>query len=64
MSSPVCIDGNLACPPEDCSGTPGFYELLDAPADPSHERHEELRDWTGDDFDPQVFSVVLEHFPE
>ena len=57
MSGPVCIDGNLACPPEDCGGIPGFYELLDALADPRHERHEELRDWIGDDFDPQAFSV-------
>jgi hypothetical protein len=59
MSGLVCIDGNLACPPEDCGGVPGFYELLDALADPSHERHEELRDWIGDDFDPQAFSVDL-----
>jgi hypothetical protein len=56
---PICIDGKLACPPDDCGGIPGFYELVDALADPSHERHEELRDWIGDDFDPQAFSVDL-----
>ena len=54
---PVCTDGKLACPPEDCGGIPGYYHLLDALADPQHPEHEEMRDWIGDDFDPQLFSV-------
>ena len=54
---PLCIDGKLACPPEDCGGIPGFYDLLDALDDPNHERHDELSDWIGEDFDPQAFSV-------
>ena len=54
---PVCTDGQLACPPEDCGGIPGFYDLLDAISDPNHERHDEIRDWIGDDFDAQAFSV-------
>jgi hypothetical protein len=57
MTSPMCIDGSLACPPDDCGGIPGFYELLDALADPKHEQHQEMRDWIGGDFDPQAFSV-------
>ena len=57
MSDPICVDGNLACPPDDCGGIPGFYELLDALADPNHEQHEEMRGWVGDDFNPQAFSV-------
>jgi len=54
---PVCTDGKLACPPEDCGGIPGYYNLLDALADPQHLEHEEMREWIGDDFDPQTFSV-------
>jgi hypothetical protein len=54
---PVCTDGQLACPPEDCGGIPGFYDLVEAISDPNHERHEEMLDWIGDDFDPQAFSV-------
>jgi hypothetical protein len=54
---PVCSDGQLACPPEDCGGVPGFYDLVEAITDPNHDRHEELRDWIGEDYDPQVFSV-------
>ena len=56
ITYPVCIDGQLACPPEDCGGIPGFYDLVEALNDPNHERHEEMLDWIGD-FDPQAFSV-------
>ena len=55
---PVCTDGQLACPPEDCGGIPGFYDLVEALNDPNHERHEEMLDWIGDDFDPEAFSVA------
>ena len=54
---PVCVDGKLHGPPEDCGGVPGFYDFLEAIADPEHERHEELKEWLGDDFDPEAFSV-------
>jgi hypothetical protein len=54
---PVCTDGRLACPPDDCGGIHGYYGLIEAIADPKHERHEEISEWIGDDFDPQAFSV-------
>jgi Plasmid pRiA4b ORF-3-like protein len=54
---PVCTDGQLACPPEDCGGIPGFYDLVEVLNDPNHKRHQEMLDWIGDDFDPQAFSV-------
>jgi Plasmid pRiA4b ORF-3-like protein len=54
---PACTDGQLACPPEDCGGIPGYYDLLDALADPSHPRQEELRDWIGAEFNPDAFSI-------
>jgi hypothetical protein len=54
---PICTDGKLACPPEDCGGVPGFYDLLEALADPKHEQHKEMLDWIGKGFDPQAFSV-------
>jgi hypothetical protein len=56
-SYPVCTGGELACPPEDCGGIPGFYNLIEAIADPDHERHEEMIEWVGKDFAPQAFSV-------
>jgi hypothetical protein len=56
-SYPVCTDGQLACPPDDCAGIPGFYDLVEAIADPNHQQHKELRDWLGYDFDPMAFSI-------
>ena len=54
---PVCTGGQLARPPEDCGGIGGFYDLLDAIGDPTHDQYEELRDWVGDDYDPEAFSI-------
>ena len=57
MVYPVCTDGQLACPPEDCGGIPGFYDLLNALRDPTHEQHQELQDWVDGDYDPETFSI-------
>ncbi len=57
LAYPLCTGGQLACPPEDCGGIGGFYNLLDALRDPEHEEHEELQDWVGDDYDPGAFSI-------
>lgn len=54
---PVCLEGQLACPPEDCGGVPGYYDLLDVLKHPDDEQYEEMREWIGDDFDPQAFSA-------
>jgi hypothetical protein len=57
LTYPLCTGGQRACPPEDCGGIGGFYDLLDAISDPNHDQHEEMRDWVGDDFDPEAFSL-------
>lgn len=48
-----CIDGKGNCPPEDCGGTWGFQEMLEAISDPENEDFAEMRDWVdmGDDED-------------
>jgi hypothetical protein len=38
--------------PSDCGGPWGYAELLQAIKDPKHERHAELTEWIGYDFDP------------
>jgi hypothetical protein len=48
---PLCVEGERACPPEDCGGPPGYADYLDAIADRENERHEELLEWRGP-FDP------------
>ncbi len=57
LAYPVCTDGKRHGPPEDCGGIPGYYNLLEAIGDPDNDEHEEMRDWLGDDFDPEAFSV-------
>jgi hypothetical protein len=54
---PRCIGGERACPPEDCGGLPGFYGLLEAIRNPEDERHEELLEWVGEDWNPEAFAV-------
>jgi Plasmid pRiA4b ORF-3-like protein len=54
---PRCIAGQRACPPEDCGGPWGYGDLLDAIQNPDHERHEELLEWVGGEFDPEKFDI-------
>lgn len=54
---PVCLKGKLACPPEDCGGIWGYYQMLEVLKDPKHEQHEDISDWIGDSFDPERFDL-------
>ena len=49
------LDGENACPPEDCGGPWGYAELCVVLADPANPEHEEMLDWMGGDFDPKAF---------
>ena len=57
VALPRCLDGKQACPPEDCGGIGGFYNLLEAVRDPSHPEHGELSEWLGGEFDPEAFNL-------
>src|SRR3546814_3601136 len=56
-SYPRLVDGAGCCPPEDCGGIPGFYDFLEAIADPQHPDHEDRLDWYGGPFDPADMGV-------
>jgi len=54
---PVCLTGKRACPPEDCGGIWGYASFLEAIQEPQHPEHEEMVDWVGGEFDPEVFDL-------
>lgn len=56
IAYPRFIAGERDCPPEDCGGIPGFYEMLEARADPTHPDHAEIAEWL-DDYDPDELDV-------
>ena len=58
IACPQFIAGERDCPPEDCGGIPGFYEMLEARADPAHPDHAEISEWL-DECDPDE----LDAFP-
>jgi len=53
----VCVAGARKCPPEDCGGVFGYYDLLDALADPGHPGHAERLEWLEGAFDPEAFDL-------
>ena len=53
----VCLDGERACPPEDCGGPDGFAELLEAVRDPALPDHAEMVRWAGTTYDPERFDI-------
>src|SRR6266436_3102855 len=52
---PTCLAGANACPPEDCGGIFGYYNLLEIMANPKHPEHTEMKEWIGGPFDPSEF---------
>jgi hypothetical protein len=54
---PRCTDGKRACPPEDCGGSWGYGDFLEAIQNPEHEEHEDMTEWIGGEFDPEKFDL-------
>jgi hypothetical protein len=52
---PVCLNGKINCPPEDCGGVWGYAEMLEILKQPEHEEYESYIEWLGDEFDPEYF---------
>jgi hypothetical protein len=56
LKLPSCIAGKGNCPPEDCGGIWGYYNLLAIISDPKHEEYEDMLEWYGP-FDPNHFDL-------
>lgn len=52
---PLCLEGERACPPEDCGGVWGYGDFLEAISNPKHEEHENMLEWIGGRFDSEDF---------
>lgn len=57
VAYPACTGGEHACPPEDCGGLGGYYNLVEAMKDPKDQRYKEFVGWLGEPYDPRKFAV-------
>lgn len=55
---PLCLEGERACPPEDCGGAGGYADFLEAIGDGGHKQHDEMLESIGGSFDPEAFDPV------
>lgn len=44
---PICLTGKNNCPPEDCGGIWGYYNMLGILKHPDHEEYEDYVEWLG-----------------
>ena len=59
---PLCIAGTRACPPEYCGGVWGYQSLLEILKDKEAPEYEEILEWVGNDYDPEVFDSTAIKF--
>lgn len=57
LTYPLCLEGAMACPPEDCGGIPGYYLMQEILNDPNHPDHEDMQQWGGPKFNPNAFDI-------
>jgi hypothetical protein len=57
ITYPVCIDGEMNCPPENSGGTYGFYQKLEIIKDKQHPDYKEIREWLSKDYDVDYFDL-------
>jgi len=53
-----CLGGERACPPEDCGGLHGYYNLIKTLADLKNPEREEMLEWLGAEWDAERFDLA------
>jgi len=54
---PICIAGAKSCPPEDCGGLGGYYEMLAILRRGKGELYKQYLQWLGGEYDPEYFNM-------
>ena len=54
---PICIAGEMACPPEDCGGIRGFGDLLEILKNKKHQDYKDYKRWLPRGYDPTKFNL-------
>jgi hypothetical protein len=57
LKTPICSEGAMACPPEDCGGIWGYYDMLETIKNPNNPEYEHIVDWLGEGFNPEEFHL-------
>ncbi len=57
LKYPLCTKGKMSCPPEDCGGIWGYADMLEVLKNPKHKEYKELKEWIGEDYDPEYFDI-------
>ncbi len=52
---PRCIGGERSCPPEDCGGAGGYYDILKILKKKRGKEYQETMEWLGGKYDPDYF---------
>jgi hypothetical protein len=53
----ICLAGANACPPDDCGGIPGYYNMIEIIADRKHPEHESIKEWLGGEWNMARFDL-------
>lgn len=55
---PKCIDGERACPPENCGGISGYNNLVEILKDKTHKEYKGLAEWLGKVYNSEEFEIL------
>lgn len=55
LKYPICIDGQMNCPPDDSGGLSNFYASMEILKDKKHPEYKENAMWFGKIYDPENF---------
>ena len=53
---PFCLEGQRACPPEDCGSVPGYEGIIEALKNPKKKESKDLLEWIGE-YNPEEFDI-------